>query len=110
MPQLFTGLVIIGEVFAYGALLEPSFTFISEYEDIKMRFYVRERKLTKFYSRMIALERKYSHIRFVESHETVTHELEEEENASPTGLDDLMAGRFELCPWPLLNRPRKQPI
>jgi hypothetical protein len=62
------GLVIPDEVFASGALLEPLFTLIAEFEDRKMRFYMRERKITKFYARMLALERKYAHIRFVESH------------------------------------------
>jgi hypothetical protein len=62
------GLAIPDEVFAYGSLLEPLFTLISEFEERKMRFYMRERKLTKFYARMIALERKYANIPFVESH------------------------------------------
>jgi hypothetical protein len=62
------GLYIPNEVFAYGALLEPLFTLISEFESRKMRFWMRERKLATFFARLTALENKYFSFPFVAFH------------------------------------------
>jgi hypothetical protein len=62
------GLVIPNEVFAYGALREPLFMLISEFESRAMRFYMRERRRAKFFARMIAIETKYAAFPFIACH------------------------------------------
>jgi hypothetical protein len=65
------GIRIPCDMLAYGILLEPLFLLISQFEDRKMQFYMRERKLAKFYARMSLLGQKYDTTPFIKSHSTL---------------------------------------
>lgn len=53
------------EIFAFGVLIEPLFVLVSQFEDRKTRFYMRERLMAKFGARMRRLAVKYRHIVYI---------------------------------------------
>jgi hypothetical protein len=55
------GVVIPEEILAYGAILEPIYILMCEFEGRHARFYMREKKLAHLYAELDRLAEKFAH-------------------------------------------------